>query len=92
MAARRRAPTVSMTTAQQPGFVFIGMSVDKQATFTSATNSFTEVGTIDAGSGGSRVTGSAIYYITSASGAYSSTLTVGGTGSPTSTAVGAAFY
>ncbi|MEK7355680.1 MAG: hypothetical protein AAB250_04485, partial [Bdellovibrionota bacterium] len=45
----------------------------------------------DAGTGGSRVSGSAAYFITSAAGTYSTTLTVSGTGSPTSTAVGVGF-
>ena len=85
------APNVSVTTSNSPGLVFVGMSVDKQATFSSASNSFSEVATIDAGTGGSRVSGSAAYFITSAAGTYSTTLTVSGTGSPTSTAVGVGF-
>ncbi|MEK7354957.1 MAG: hypothetical protein AAB250_00810, partial [Bdellovibrionota bacterium] len=43
------APNVSVTTSNSPGLVFVGMSVDKQATFSSASNSFSEVATIDAG-------------------------------------------
>lgn len=85
---------VSLATSQANSFTFTAAVVDKQATFSNTYGALTHLhaGTIDAGSGGSRVTGTAIYVIDAAgSNDVMGGVTWTGTGSPTSTAIAATF-
>lgn len=81
----------SFNTVSTNSLVVAAGVVDKQGSFSSISNSYTHGGTIDGGSGGSRVTTSWGYKVLTAAGATSTAITVSGTGSPTSTGIGASF-